>query len=209
MIISQDAISSFDKHYRTHFVNSLPGFKSANLVGTRDSKGTDNVAIMSSGMHLGSHPPLIGLVIRPLQREGGTLDNILNTEKYTLNHIHSNIAAAAHQTSARYPGNDSEFDHTDLTQEFINGFHAPFVAESRIKMALSLADHKPIELNDTHFIIGQLDFVVVDEGCILEDGYIDLEHAGTLTISGLDSYHKTGRKARFAYAKPNKLIESI
>jgi hypothetical protein len=37
------------------------------------------------------------------------------------------------------------------------------------------------------------------------DGFVDLEKAGTLTCSGLDSYHKTARIARLSYAKPDQV----
>ena len=37
---------------------------------------------------------------------------------------------------------------------------------------------------------------------VSKDGYVDIERAGTIAISGLDSYHETKRIARLSYAKP-------
>ena len=34
------------------------------------------------------------------------------------------------------------------------------------------------------------------------DGYVDIEKAGTIAISGLDNYHDTKSIARLSYAKP-------
>ena len=39
---------------------------------------------------------------------------------------------------------------------------------------------------------------------ILEDGSLDLGTAGTIALSGLDSYHRTERVKRMAYAKPDQ-----
>ncbi|MGJ1504618.1 MULTISPECIES: hypothetical protein [Sphingobacterium] len=40
------------------------------------------------------------------------------------------------------------------------------------------------------------------DNCLKEDGYIAIEEAGTVTSSGLDTYHTTGRIERLPYAKP-------
>jgi hypothetical protein len=42
----------------------------------------------------------------------------------------------------------------------------------------------------------------MNEAYILEDGTIDLEAAGSLTVAGLDSYYRTQKIGRLAYAKP-------
>ena len=51
-------IKAMDPRRRAAFMNSVSGFKSANLVGTVNAKGQTNLAIMSSAVHLGSSPPL-------------------------------------------------------------------------------------------------------------------------------------------------------
>jgi hypothetical protein len=37
---------------------------------------------------------------------------------------------------------------------------------------------------------------------LYEDGYLDIEKAGTISCTGLDSYHITQRLQRLNYAKP-------
>jgi hypothetical protein len=51
-------------------------------------------------------------------------------------------------------------------------------------------------------MIGEIQEIVVPDYAVLTDGYIDIEKAGTIAISGLDSYHETKRIARLSYAKP-------
>ena len=58
-------LNSFSKLYRLNMVNSITGYKSANLIGTRSNAGKDNVAVFSSITHLGSHPALLHFTLRP------------------------------------------------------------------------------------------------------------------------------------------------
>ena len=114
MHFTKQAISDLENRYRAHLINSLSGFKSANLVGTQDCNGQTNLAIVSSVFHLGAHPPLVGMIIRPHSVPRHTLENLLATKHYTINHVNKDIYDKAHQTSARYDKDESEFDATAL-----------------------------------------------------------------------------------------------
>jgi len=192
-----------EKLQRTNFVNSLTGFKSACLVGTRSKSGNTNLAIFSSIVHLGSHPPLIGMFTRPDSVDRHTFENILETGEYTLNHLTRSMTMKAHQTSARYPREVSEFDAVGLTPTYLDGFFAPLVEESVISIGLKLVETQRIAANNTILVIGEVQHVILPEHCLGIDGFIDLELAGTLTCSGIDSYHATEQLMRLAYAKPN------
>ena len=50
---------------RLNLINSLSGVKPANLIGTKDQNGNENLAIFSSVVHLGSNPALLGFILRP------------------------------------------------------------------------------------------------------------------------------------------------
>lgn len=202
-------IMEMDKHFRVHLINSLGGFKSVVLVGTSNQKGNDNLAIFSSLFHLGANPPLIGLLFRPSPPERDTMNNILETGFYTINHINEVIYKQAHQTSARYDTGISEFDATGLTTEFKDHFFAPFVAECNIQLGVAFKEKVDISINNTTMIIGKIVQIYVPENCLQEDGFVDLEKANSLTCSGLDSYHKTIQLDRLSYAKPDKEITSI
>ncbi|MCF8322873.1 MAG: flavin reductase [Flavobacterium sp.] len=204
-----DSIMEMPKHYKTHFVNSLGGFKSVSLLGTVNNSGQTNLGIFSSIFHIGANPPLIALIFRPSPPQRDTLANILETGFYTINHINENIYKQAHQTSARYEYGESEFEITGLNPEFKNNFLAPFVQESHIQMGIEFKEKIDITINNTIMVIGQINEVYVPENCLAEDGFIDLEKANTVTCSGLDSYHKTVKLDRLSYAKPNLEITSI
>lgn len=207
--ISCKQIMNMEKQERVHFANSLGGFKSVGLIGTKNKNNQTNLAIVDSILHIGSNPPLFGIVFRPGVVERHTLENILETGFYTINHITEKIHKQAHQTSARYDRACSEFDETGLIPEYKNGFLAPFVKESNVKLAMEFKEKVTLSINNTVLIIGEVKDVYFPENCLQKDGFLDIEKAASLTCSGLDSYHKTTRISRLSYAKANKEITSI
>jgi hypothetical protein len=66
-----------------------------------------------------------------------------------------------------------------------------------------------IELNGTTLVIGKIIKIIAPESCIQNDGFIDLEEAGSITCSGLDSYHQTNKIGRLSYAKVDKEIKEL
>jgi len=207
--ISYEQIMNMEKQERVHFANSLGGFKSVGLIGTKNKNNQTNLAIVDSILHIGSNPPLFGIVFRPGVVERHTLENILEMGFYTINHITEKIYKQAHQTSARYDRDCSEFDETGLIPEYKNGFLAPFVEESSVKLAMEFKEKVTLSINNTVLIIGEVKDVYFPEDCLQKDGFLDIEKAASLTCSGLDSYHKTTRISRLSYAKANKEITSI
>lgn len=204
MLLDGDAIEALEKRYRAALINSVTGFKPANLVGTADTNGKSNLAIMSSVVHLGSHPPLLGLVVRPDPVDRHTLENILDTGCYTINHVAEHFIAEAHQTAARYPRDVSEFEATGLSEHYADGFPAPFVDQANVRLGMALREHHELAINGTHFVIGEIVLLDVPDDAVAEDGSLDLGTAGTIALSGLDSYHRTSRVKRMAYAKPDQ-----
>jgi flavin reductase (DIM6/NTAB) family NADH-FMN oxidoreductase RutF len=202
-------IMALEKQVRVHLVNSLGGFKSIALVGTADKFGKENLAIFSSVFHIGANPPLIGLIFRPSPPERDTMRNIIETGYYTINHINEKIYKKAHQTSARYDADVSEFEATGLKNEYKNNFFAPFVSESNVQLAIEFREKIDISINNTSLLIGEIVELYVPEDCVQDDGFIDLEKANTITCSGLDSYHKTIQLDRLSYAKPDKELTSV
>ncbi len=186
---------------RAHFINSLSGFKSANLIGTQSNAGMTNVSIVSSVIHLGADPAYIAFINRPHTVERNTLENIYETGVYTINHVNLDIFKDAHHTSARYPKSISEFDQTSLSAEYTD-FLAPYVEQSRIRMGVEFREKKDIELNGTVMIIGEIVEVLVESKLIQEDGKVDIVAAQTVSVSGLDEYHIATSLGRLAYAKP-------
>ena len=202
MKFTKETILKFEKLYRAAFINSITGFKSASLVGTVSKEGTHNLAIFNSVIHIGANPPLMGFLMRPVSVERHTYNNIKETGCFTVNHINKSIYKQAHQTSARYEEGVSEFYACGLTPELTDAIAAPYVKESKIKIGLKFKEEQMIKSNGTIFIVGEIQEVIVPDEVILTDGYVDVEKTGTITISGLDGYHKTKKIARLSYAKP-------
>ena len=99
--ITQDDIKAMEQRERARLINSLSGFKSANLIGSQNASGITNLAIVSSVFHLGADPALIGMIIRPDTVPRDTLSNIKTTGVYTINHVNSLIWQQAHQVSCQ------------------------------------------------------------------------------------------------------------
>lgn len=196
-------INEMDKIFRLNLINSISGYKSANLIGTTGING-ENLAIFSSVIHLGSNPPLLGFIMRPTTVGRDTYRNILENSFFTVNHIHEDFIGKAHYTSASFPFGQSEFEKVKLTAEYLD-FKAPFVKESKIKIGLKLVEEKPIESNGTILLIGLIEKIYIQESCIQENGQLDLNEVNDVCISGLNRYHKVEEINQFPYARIEEL----
>ncbi len=202
-------VQSMPSRSRAHFINSVTGFKSSNLLGTISEDGKTNLAIFSSITHLGSNPPLLGFVLRPRTVIRNTYDNLKSSGVFTVNHVHADIITKAHQTSAKYPEGISEFGATGLTEEYVDGFNAPFVLESRIKMGCTYQNEYYLKENDCILIIAKIEHLLFEDSIQSEDGFLDLSKAGTVCATGLDGYALPTLLDRFSYAEPEKEIQSL
>lgn len=209
MQFDKNAIENLESRYRAALINSVSGFKPANLIGTANPQGETNLAVMSSVVHLGSHPPLLAMVVRPGGDERHTLANLLASGEYTINHINSDIYRQAHQTAARYPAKVSEFSATGLQEQWLEGFSAPFVAQAEVKMAMQMRQHMPLEINGTHLVIGEIIHLELPDNAVRRDGSLNLPAAGTVAVSGLDEYLTAAALARLSYAKPDQPLREI
>jgi flavin reductase (DIM6/NTAB) family NADH-FMN oxidoreductase RutF len=209
MRLNHEALGEMPDRKRAALINSVSGFKSANLIGTASGDGQHNLAIMSSVVHIGSHPPLLALIVRPGGEERHTLANILKTEHYSINHVANRMIEAAHQTAARYPQHVSEFEATGLSPEWWPNFDAPLVAEASVKLAMQLRDHQELTINGTHLVIGEVIQLDVPDNSVNDDFSLDLIATGTTALTGLDSYHSAQLEKKMAYAKPDLPPRSI
>ena len=194
-----------DHLYRINLINSCSGFKSANLIGTKSNDGIPNVAVFSSVTHLGSNPPLLGVVFRPVSDvPRNTYENIKETGQFTVNHIHLDIIEQAHHTSAKYDKRISEFDITELEEEYKNNWHAPFVKRAPIQIALTYCEEYKIKANNTIQLIAEIKDLYVKDDIIEQDGFINLSKANIVAINGLDGYALPSLKQRIDYQRPKK-----
>ena len=190
-----------ERVYRLNLINSCTGYKSANLIGSISTKNVCNVAVFSSITHLGSDPALLTFIVRPTTVPRDTYKNIIDTKEFTVNHINVNDIEDAHHTSARYPAMISEFDMTNLEKEFLEGYKAPFVKSSLIKLGCKFLNLYEIIENNTLLIVAEINDIFFNENIIQEDGWLNLDLAKSVTVNGLDGYSLPKLVERFKYAK--------
>ncbi|NKI30852.1 flavin reductase family protein [Croceivirga thetidis] len=199
---SFESLMQLPSRYRGVLLNKISGLKPANLIGTKSEAGQTNLAVFNSVVHIGANPPYLGFILRPTTVERHTYNNIKATGVYTINQITTQIHQKAHQTSANYERDNSEFDAVGLTEYFHQDFHAPFVMESHIKIGLRFEEEQYIKCNDTRLVIGKIEHLLLPDDMIEKDGNISLEQLDSVTIGGLDSYFSIEKLGRYAYAKP-------
>lgn len=197
-----EEIKNWERLYRANFINCLTGFKPVSLIGSKSIDGVPNLSVVSSIVHLGADPALIGYINRPIAAAPDTITNIEQTKCYTINHINSNFLSQGHQCSAKYTPDQNEFDLTGLTEWYEDGISAPFVKESTVRYQMELVEISPIKYNNTFFVIGTLKSVYLDESIVAADGFLDLVSAGSIISLGLDGYAKAEIITRLPYAKP-------
>lgn len=195
-----DQVMEEDSFYRRNLINCLSGYKSLNLIGTKNAEGVTNLALFSQVFHIGAAPPLVGILFRPHTVKRDTLENILQTGFFTLNHVIPTFYKEAHWTAANWEG--SEFEGTGLIEEFKHGFYAPFVKSSPVQLGCSLVETQMLQVNQTVLLIANVDHIFVEEKGLRSDGSLDLNILETVTVSGLDEYHVGEKLGRLAYPKP-------
>ncbi|RZS91933.1 flavin reductase family protein [Aquimarina brevivitae] len=206
---SLDSLLALPKRYRANLINSCAGYKTANLIATKGTQGTTNVAVFNSVVHIGSNPPMLGFILRPTTVPRNTYQNIKDTNSFTINQINAAIIEDAHHTAAKYDVDISEFDKTDLTEEYLDDFHAPYVKQSHIKIGCTYVNEYHIKENDTILIIGAIEHLYLNEEAIESDGWIHLDKSNTVSIVGLDGYALPSILDRYDYPRPDQKVTSI
>ncbi|MCL6462204.1 MAG: flavin reductase [Flavobacterium micromati] len=199
--ISRDDISQMEKIERLNLINSCTGYKSASLIGTKSLDGKSNVAIFSSVTHLGSNPAMIGFIMRPTTVPRGTYKNIKETGYFTVNHITVDMIEDAHHTSANYDLDISEFDKTNLEEEYKNNIATPFVKGSPVQLYCKYLNEYYIKENDTIHVIASIENLFFEEQLEHKDGWLQLDKGNVIAINGLDGYCLPKLIDRYEYAR--------
>ena len=206
---TKEDINEMDKIRRLNLINSCTGYKSANLIATKSNDGISNVAIFSSIIHIGSNPPMISFITRPLSVKRDTYTNIKEIGFFTVNHITENMVADAHHTSANYDESISEFDKTNLTEEYKESILIPFVKGSPVQLYCKYLNEYHIKENDTIHIIASIENLFFEEELLHKDNWLQLDKANVIAINGLDGYALPKLIDRLEYARPNIKERSI
>ena len=199
-------IKAFSKIYRLNMINSVTGYKSANMIGTKSNSGRETVAIFSSITHLGSDPALLHFTLRPNTVPRDTYKNIKENKVFTVNHVSMPQIEEAHHTSAKYDENISEFDQTLLEPEYKLNWHAPFVKGAPVALGCKYLNEYDITENGCILIIAAIEHIFVEDELLQKDGWVKLESGEVVAINGLDGYVLPQLQKRLEYARP-KLIK--
>ena len=194
-----EQLAQLDASFRRNLINCLPGYKPLQLIGTQNAAGVTNLALFSQIIHLGAAPPLIGVLFRPHTVKRDTLENILETQCFTLNQVLPEWHVQAHWTAANWEG--SEFEATGLKEERKEGFLAPFVEGSPVQLGCLLEEVQTLQINQTVLVIARIEQVFVAEKGLREDGTLDYDALGTVSVTGLDEYHQGQSLGRLSYPK--------
>ena len=195
-----EQLAQLDASFRRNLINCLPGYKPLQLIGTQNAAGVTNLALFSQIIHLGAAPPLIGVLFRPHTVKRDTLENILETRSFTLNQVLPEWHVQAHWTAANWEG--SEFEATGLKEEWKEGFPSPFVEGSPVQLGCVLEEVQTLQINQTVLVIARIEQVFGAEKGLREDGTLDYDALGTVSVTGLDEYHQGQSLGRLSYAKP-------
>lgn len=206
---SKNTIQMLPKIPRLNLINSCTGYKSANLIATKTSNGVSNVAIFSSITHLGSDPAMLGFILRPTTVPRNTYKNIRDLGYFTVNHITESMIIDAHHTSANYDETISEFNQTNLEEEFYEGIEIPFVKGSPVQILCKYLNEYEIKENGTIHIIASIEELFVKENLIQKENWLRLDLENVVSINGLDAYCVPTVVDRFEYARPNIATKSM
>lgn len=199
---SKSKIEALPHLEKINLINSVTGYKSANLIGTISEDNITNLAIFSSVTHYGSAPAIFGFVVRPTTVARNTYTNIKKTGFFTINPVHEKIITDAHHTSAKYPAEVSEFEKTSLEEEYKDNFIAPFVKNSPIQIGLRFIEEHPIKVNGTILVLGEIVKLYIDKSLVEDDLFVNLSKANIATINGLDGYTIPPTPQRKSYQRP-------
>lgn len=202
MVIDRAVIDDMGRFERTEFINALTGPRSVYLIASCDTDGRENLALFSSIVHIGANPPLIGIVFRPDTVRRHTLENIRSTGHFTINAIHPQFIESAHQSSANYEVDISEFEAVGIEKEYVDNIAVPFVKASKLKIYLSLEEEYLIKANGTHMVIAGIEKVLINQQYLSEDGWVDVFAIDSVVCAGLSRYGQTSFLKQLDYARP-------
>lgn len=202
-------LTALPSRYRANLINSCTGYKSSNLLGTISPLGHTNLAIFNSVVHIGSSPPMLGFILRPLTVRRDSYNNFKAAAYFTVNQVSQDMVKKAHHTAAKYEEGISEFEKSKLTESYLDGFKAPYVKESPIKIGCRYMNEYEIKENGCLLIIGAIEHIYLPEESVAEDGWVHLDKTKAVSCVGLDGYALPKIIERLAYARPGEQSKSI
>ena len=208
MLFRKKDLTSLPSRTRANLINKMAGFKSPVLVGTVNNNGQNNLSIVSSLVHLGSTPGLLGMNLRPRTKMySHTLKNIKRKKQFTVSFIDKSIYKKSHLCSAKLPANKSEFKYSGLTPEFnkIANWFTRHVAESKIQIGLELSDTFQLK-NKCNFIVGEISWIKISDS-LLKNKFDLKQLENHISILGLYEYYEVKFIEKLMYVNVDTSVD--
>jgi flavin reductase (DIM6/NTAB) family NADH-FMN oxidoreductase RutF len=190
---------------RAQFFNSLGGPRQAGLLTTLSPEGVANAAVFSQTLHVGSNPPRLGFLFRPLTHQHHGLRQLRHQGAFGFNLLAGgpDVALRLHQCSAAYPEGASELEATAFPWSPFDQLPAPRLHDAAVAYGLHLREEHALS-NGTVLVVGEVAELHLAAGIQPgDDGFVRLP-AHLLLAQGLDGYHHATPLLRAAYAQPDR-----
>lgn len=199
---THDDIMKMPADRRRAFFPKLSGIKNAVIIGTQNQQGLSNAALFNSLTHIGSHPPLLGVVFRPLTVERHSYQNIKDTGYFSINWILTKDLDPAHQCSAKYDRHVSEFETVGRPSESSSQLPLPYWPGAPVRLGLKYEEEHLIQANQTILLIGSVQEIELNRSLLDDEGIPDFSKSSTLLVNGLETYFKAQPLRSKPYARP-------
>jgi flavin reductase (DIM6/NTAB) family NADH-FMN oxidoreductase RutF len=149
-------------------------------ISTRSEDGVDNLAPFSSYNYVSLTKPTVLFNTPNGDRDElkDTTRNALETGEFVVNVVTEADIERMDHTSASIPPEESEFDLAGVERAACRTVSAPRVADAAISMECTL--HDSIKVHDKLMILGDVEYVHVDEARLSNDGKLDSRDMDTV-----------------------------
>jgi len=158
------------RDFQINFVQTLLPASAVGLISSVNDKGIPNLAIFNKSMILGSTPPLMGILFRPLDRRRDTYANIRTSGRAGWNAFTLEEATQAHATSEHFPQEVSEFDTTEFEPIWEPDNPLPWVKGSPIRIDLRYREEHLIQTNQTRMLIFEMKAFYIEATLMSQGG---------------------------------------
>ena len=171
------------------------------LIGTYDEEGRPNIMTAAWGGVLASHPPCLGVSVRPTRH---TYAAAMKNKAFTISFPSSNLAVAVDYAGIVSGSKIDKFKVGSLTPVQAELVNAPYVSECPVVTECKLLN--TMELGTHVLLVGEILDVKADEG-LENDGALDVRKIDPLIFDSGGFYHKIGDFVGKAFSIGKSLIK--
>lgn len=186
--LTLEELNRQSKNFQINFVQTLLPVSAVGLISSVNDQGIPNLAIFNKSLIMGSAPPLMGILFRPLDRKRDTYSNIKTSGRAGWNAFCLDEAIQAHATSEHLPPEVSEFDTSEFEPIWEPDGRLPWVKGSPIRIELHYREEHFIETNQTRMLIFEMKAFYIDETLISEGGALRHELLPTAISTAPSGY---------------------